>query len=581
MIQATAIIQARMSSTRFPAKVLRPIAGKPLLWHIIHRLKKSRYIKTIVIATSIEDSDTPLANYCKEEGIMCIRGPLDNVLERFRLAYLDYPNDYIVRITGDSPLMDADAIDAGLEALSDSDAEVSHSDRPDYIHEGFEVMRASFFERLILEKGDHPAAQEHVSGYLSIDPNFAQTIQFALPNTHILPHTRVSVDTPEDLQFIETLYQKTNAVVGDIEVVDIVRLIKAEPALREINQHVRQKMAVEKTLRVLICPEMRTGLGMGHVTRMLKLAQGLKTHHSIGVTFAVPQDQTDNFFEKGFHSLGLATPQHKGPELCTIQTEEKFDAIILDIRDETSLHDLEHLKAISSAPLIMIDDGSERKLAADMAFYPPVPQLDESDWAETEAQIFSGLEWMILPNAVAAPLPMTEHKKPVALITMGGSDPFGMTLPIAKLCNALGIVSHLIVPKGAVDKGQIEEKLATISDTLTIHHATDDMTAIAQLADFCICGYGLTPYEMASMGRPPLVFTYNEDDAISAGLIGSLGLGVVLGPAQPENLSALKNALELIDKTPDILTYYRQNAIRYNFAQGVDNIAEKIATSLA
>src|SRR5438105_7289058 len=83
--RVVAIVQARMGSTRLPGKVLRPIAGRPLLWHVVHRLKRCRSLDQIVIATSTNERDDAIQSFCREEGIEILRGPEDNVLARFAL----------------------------------------------------------------------------------------------------------------------------------------------------------------------------------------------------------------------------------------------------------------------------------------------------------------------------------------------------------------------------------------------------------------------------------------------------------------------------------------------------------------
>ncbi len=86
MSPVAAIIQARMGSSRMPGKVLLAIAGKPVLWHIIHRLRKCTTIDTIAIATSSSPVDDPIVEFSRGEQIECIRGSEDNVLERYVLA---------------------------------------------------------------------------------------------------------------------------------------------------------------------------------------------------------------------------------------------------------------------------------------------------------------------------------------------------------------------------------------------------------------------------------------------------------------------------------------------------------------
>ena len=115
---AIAIIQARMSSTRLPGKVLLPLAGKPVIHHIVDRAKSCENIGKVVVATSVENSDNPLVEYCKKNNIEYYRGNLNNVLSRF-IAILNLNNyDYCVRITGDCPLIHPPFIDSQILALN-------------------------------------------------------------------------------------------------------------------------------------------------------------------------------------------------------------------------------------------------------------------------------------------------------------------------------------------------------------------------------------------------------------------------------------------------------------------------------
>src|ERR1700690_752469 len=94
-----AIVQARMGSPRFPGKVLRPIAGRPLLWHIVHRLRKSKLIADVAVATSTNLLDDAIVEFGRREGVTVIRGPEDDVLARFALAAEALDADVIVRVS--------------------------------------------------------------------------------------------------------------------------------------------------------------------------------------------------------------------------------------------------------------------------------------------------------------------------------------------------------------------------------------------------------------------------------------------------------------------------------------------------
>ena len=106
-----AVIQARMGSSRLPGKVLMSVAGKPLLWHILHRLGQCRTVDRVAVATSTEPQDDALAAFCAQEGVTCVRGPLQDVLERYRLAAIETGARTLLRVTGDAPLIDPGLID--------------------------------------------------------------------------------------------------------------------------------------------------------------------------------------------------------------------------------------------------------------------------------------------------------------------------------------------------------------------------------------------------------------------------------------------------------------------------------------
>src|SRR5271154_2022432 len=100
-LRIVAVIQARMGSTRLPGKVLRPVAGKPLLWHVVHRLRASRLIEEIAIATSVDPRDDAIVTFGAEQGIAVIRGPEENVLARFARAAEMLDADITVRVNAD------------------------------------------------------------------------------------------------------------------------------------------------------------------------------------------------------------------------------------------------------------------------------------------------------------------------------------------------------------------------------------------------------------------------------------------------------------------------------------------------
>jgi spore coat polysaccharide biosynthesis protein SpsF len=151
-LRIVAIIQARMGSTRLPGKVLKPVAGQPLLWHIVHRLKKSSLIEDVAIATTTNPLDDAIVEFGRQNGVTVIRGPEDNVLQRFALAAEATDADIIVRVSSDAPFLDAGFIDHLLTALiSQNGGYVLMEDGAVTAHEGVDPFSRGALDKLMMD----------------------------------------------------------------------------------------------------------------------------------------------------------------------------------------------------------------------------------------------------------------------------------------------------------------------------------------------------------------------------------------------------------------------------------------------
>ena len=136
-IRIVAVIQARMGSTRLPGKVLRPVAGQPLLWHIVHRLKKCRLLEDIAVATTVNPADEAIVEWCNANGVMVVRGPEDDVLARYAKAAEKLDADVIVRVSSDAPFIDPAFVDHLVATLIEQDGDyVLLEDGAECAHEG-------------------------------------------------------------------------------------------------------------------------------------------------------------------------------------------------------------------------------------------------------------------------------------------------------------------------------------------------------------------------------------------------------------------------------------------------------------
>src|SRR6202000_1947715 len=164
-IRVVAVIQARMGSTRLPGKVLKPIAGKPLLWHIVHRLKSCRLLEDIAVATTVNPADEAIVEWCNEHGITVVRGPEENVLARYGTAAEKLDGDVIVRVTSDAPFIDAGFVDHLVATLIEQDGDYVLMEKGrECAHEGVHPSSRRALDRLMMDATHDPAAREHVMG---------------------------------------------------------------------------------------------------------------------------------------------------------------------------------------------------------------------------------------------------------------------------------------------------------------------------------------------------------------------------------------------------------------------------------
>src|SRR6202012_4375773 len=179
-IRVVAVIQARMGSTRLPGKVLRPVAGKPLIWHIVHRLKDCRLLEDIAVATSVNPADEAIVEWCNQEGVFVVRGPEDDVLARYAQAAEKLDADIIVRVSSDAPFIDAGFVDHLVATLIEQDGDyVLMQEGTECAHEGVDPFSRRARDTLMRAAGNDPAAREHATGYFKLHPDFVKIVHAA------------------------------------------------------------------------------------------------------------------------------------------------------------------------------------------------------------------------------------------------------------------------------------------------------------------------------------------------------------------------------------------------------------------
>lgn len=584
-MKIVAVIQARMSSTRMPGKVLKTLAGKPLLWHIVKRLERSRHLNAIVLAISTDRSDDPLADYAQALGIAVVRGPLDNVLARFVMAARQHKADIVLRVCGDSPLVDPVTVDNLIEKLLAEGSDRAIADpRQSCIHEGFSPFTVRWLYRLEEQAGDNPVAREHVCGYVDLHPDFAATSVITLPKIQQLDGFRISVDVPADLQFLESLYKELGAGPGEIEVDQVCELLRQEPKLGEINAHVSRKSASQQSYRVLFRCNANPQVGMGHLIRCLALGQALRDGAGMGVEFAMYDSATarPRLAEQSFVCTPLTTEQ--GPELRRLLEEHRIDLLVTDLRPSMDRGIVASIRG-SGIPVVAIDEAGNARLEADLVFYPPGDDVSLWSWEGAKGKYFQGWEWVILrPDfTVEDRTGQALHEPPRILISLGGSDPDNDVLKVvqslARVPSSL-VAVFVLGPDYAHEEDLRRQLKANFPHAYEILRNVLDMARPMRGADLAIVAFGVTSFELAAVGTPALYIGTTPDHDQTANIFANAGIGVYLGQASHLDPTKLADQVQYLLQNPALRAAMSRAGIGHVDVDGSKRIAEQICRLL-
>lgn len=238
-IMITAIIQARVNSTRLPNKIFSDILGKPLIWHVVERIKQSLLIGKIVLATTLNKKDDIIEEWAKENQIYFYRGSEDDVLERYYETAKKYNATNIARITSDDPFKDPEIIDKVVKLFLDNNLDFAYNNNPVSFPEGLDTEVFSFkaLERAHLYSRE-AFEREHVTQYFYRNPE--KFSQKNLSCNENFSHLRWTMDTIEDLEMTRMVYAELYHENPNFRMSDILALLKRKPEIARINSSVKR-----------------------------------------------------------------------------------------------------------------------------------------------------------------------------------------------------------------------------------------------------------------------------------------------------------------------------------------------------
>ncbi len=242
-MKVVAIIQARMSSTRLPKKVMEDLAGEPMLARVYSRSRQTKILNEVIIATTTQTADDAIVNLCQERCWPSFRGSEDDVLDRYYRTALACKANVIVRITADCPLIEPVIIDRVVNEFLSYYPEVQYVSNAltRTFPRGLDVEVMSFNAlKKAWEEDDNPVWREHVTTYIRRHPEKFKI--FNVANDIDYSHLRWTVDTIEDLTFVRKIYEyfRNDTFTWS----EVLHLLEIHPEWLKINQHVVQKEVV-------------------------------------------------------------------------------------------------------------------------------------------------------------------------------------------------------------------------------------------------------------------------------------------------------------------------------------------------
>jgi spore coat polysaccharide biosynthesis protein SpsF len=248
-----AILQARMSSTRLPGKVLKQVNGIPLLKYQCDRLARSKKINHLIIATSIDELDDEINEFAKKNQIECYRGSIDDVLERYYFCAKEFKLDSsinklnIIRVTGDCPIIDSKLVDTVISYFEKNECNYASNTLIPTFPDGMDV---EIFDYQALEIAYNEATlnseREHVTPYIKNSDRFTK---LNFKSQHDFSHLRLTVDITSDFELIKVLIEGLYERNPNFSYLDVISYMTKHPNLFYINSDIQRDEGFSKSLK--------------------------------------------------------------------------------------------------------------------------------------------------------------------------------------------------------------------------------------------------------------------------------------------------------------------------------------------
>lgn len=520
-INVLAVITARLNSSRLPKKHLLELNGQPLISHVFKRLEKVEEIDTLVLATTNDDFNRPLVDWCHQNNkqVYAFDGDVNDVVGRVDAIVKKENPSHLLYVCGDCPLLEPTTIAGHLKILIEQpDVDIvtttAVKNGTPHIHCGFDVYARRIWNQVI-EKTNTAEFREHVGssmrpyyqnlqwGWYEDDPVFTQRIH------------RISVDTPSDYFFMQEVYRRWYEANDESSIVDlkwlIEQLIKDEN-LVAINSEVHQKTTSESSQPILLVTQVNSEIGWGHIKRIITIARALQDIKSAAVKLIIQGTSVD-IAELALLPHVMVSDEDSLSSAVEYQVKEKIpNVVVFDIypkNQELALEKCLQKLQFQQIATVSIDFCLPWVEQVDLNIVPSF-FLSEKHPVNRSKKVVYGLDYLILPKVI--PIHWNVGNK--LLILTGSSDCFHLGTHLPALINeslpssieihwVKGMFSnHPDVPEKAVHQWVIHENI-------------DQLQPLMLQSHYCLSVYGLSLFESLQCGVPTVAVAMNQKPSLA------------------------------------------------------------------
>jgi spore coat polysaccharide biosynthesis protein SpsF len=448
-------------------------------------------------------------------------------------------------------------------------------------HEGIEPMTRRALDKLMMDARDDRVAREEITGYFRLHPEFVQVVRAAPFPPSASNSSWPRYDVSDEMTFADSVRARLEAKSGEAALGDLLMLLEREPSLRSSSRHACHKQQIAQGGLALIRCDGGGQFGDGHVRRMIAMARAFRDREGVRAIFAVhgTEDALAGVRLAGFEADLIGAD---GTEIESLIAERRPDFALFDCRTGPSLNEMARISK-SVEVTAVIDDLSERRLAADLAYYSPIPLAQRLDWHGSACTPRIGWEWTLLALDQDGVRPRPPSPRPTLLVAVGGGDKSGLALCAARGLARLDAVfrARFVIDPQLMNRDAVASAIVRLKSNFETIEGADNLANEYASADLALAVFGDAAYQLAAHGVPALYLCLTEEHALSASAFEYAGMGLSLGAAEAVSEELLAKSVWALLGDTARRREMRAAGLMTLDGEGAARIADDLANALA